>query len=363
MNERHRKPRLLIAGEFSAGKTQLINGLLDQQLLPSNVTSTSLPPIWLSQDHSETCRVGLDGSHHPLQGFENVPIDGTAFCQVAHDAPFLEYFDVIDTPGNSDPNIPAESWMRMLDYADAVLWCTNATQAWRQSEKAVWKGMNPRLHANSTLLITHADRLPDAETAVRLERRVYRDASEHFSNQMLVSLIDEQDLDRIADHLLELAGKISLTGTDTPTFEAQAPQAVVPQRPAGGRIMPRRVSAMAAAKQAMPAPQAAPASTPTPAPAAAHASAPTTAQPTRPIRPVRAKRPAAPQNVVPLFEGSSSTSKAEAIWALVSKGRPLNTADDFRACLADYAKMIDIAFEEMEHGPAELSSDVRHSRT
>lgn len=355
MNEHHRKPRLLIAGEFSAGKTQLINGLLDQQLLPSNVTSTSLPPIWLSQDHDETCRVGLDGTHHPFNGFDDVPIDGTAFCQVVHDAPFLEYFDVIDTPGNSDPNIPAESWMRMLEYADAVLWCTNATQAWRQSEKAVWKGMNPRLHENSTLLITHADRLPDAETAVRLERRVYRDASEHFSNQMLVSLIDEQDLDRIADHLLELAGKISLTGTDTPTFETQK-QAVAPQRPEGGRVMPRRVSASAITKSVMSPAQAAPAP-------ATQTAAPTAAQPTRPIRPVRAKRPAAPQNVVPLFEGSSSTSKAEAIWALVSKGRPLNTADDFRACLADYAKMIDIAFEEMEHGPAELSSDVRHSRT
>ena len=42
-----RLPRILVAGEFSSGKTQLISGLLGEAVLPSNVISTALPPIWL----------------------------------------------------------------------------------------------------------------------------------------------------------------------------------------------------------------------------------------------------------------------------------------------------------------------------
>ena len=43
--QRHaRKPRILVAGEFSAGKSTIINRLLGFELLPENVTSTSLPP-------------------------------------------------------------------------------------------------------------------------------------------------------------------------------------------------------------------------------------------------------------------------------------------------------------------------------
>ena len=60
---------------------------------------------------------------------------------LADNRPMLELMEIIDTPGNSDPNMAVETWQRMLEFADAVIWCTNATQAWRQSEAAVWDEM------------------------------------------------------------------------------------------------------------------------------------------------------------------------------------------------------------------------------
>jgi len=57
MTQQTRKPRLLIAGEFSSGKTQLITGLLQEEILPSNVTSTSLPPMWIKNDAAESSMV------------------------------------------------------------------------------------------------------------------------------------------------------------------------------------------------------------------------------------------------------------------------------------------------------------------
>jgi len=222
MTQQTRKPRLLIAGEFSSGKTQLITGLLQEEILPSNVTSTSLPPMWIKNDAAESSMVDLMGNRHPLPDLDDVSVSKTAFCEMQHDAEFLNHFEIIDTPGNSDPNIPPESWMRMLNCADVILWCTNATQAWRQSEKAVWLDMKPELCENATILITHGDRVIDERSQERLARRVRRDSQDFFDYQMLVSLIDEEDIQNISKHLIGLSSTLELTGVDEPEFEKKA---------------------------------------------------------------------------------------------------------------------------------------------
>ena len=139
-----RKPRILIAGEFSAGKTQLINGLVGSSVLPSNVTATALPPVWLVRGEPALMRVGFSGRGEPIADLGAIDLDKTQYCVLSNPSSALTQMDIIDTPGNSDPNMAAETWQRMLTFADAVVWCTNATQAWRQSEKAVWQAMPAR---------------------------------------------------------------------------------------------------------------------------------------------------------------------------------------------------------------------------
>lgn len=203
-----RKPRIMVAGEFSAGKTQLITGLLGERVLPSNVTPTSLPPIWLIGGNRALMAVGLDGVTRPIDSLDSVNVSETHFCILSHPAQFLERFDIIDTPGNSDPNIPSESWERMLGFADTVVWCTNATQAWRQSEKSVWKEMPPHLLTHATLLVTHADRMTDQRSTDRVFRRVQREAGAFFSSFLMASLIDPVDIDRITLHADALAQRL-----------------------------------------------------------------------------------------------------------------------------------------------------------
>lgn len=241
-----RKPRVLIAGEFSAGKTQLINGLLGSDALPSNVTSTSLPPIWLVEEDVDQFRMDTDGTTHALHSIDEVDVGDTHFCLKSHSSPILRHFDLIDTPGNSDPNIPAECWERMLSYADAVVWCSNAVQAWRQSEKSVWAEMPDHLVRTSTLLITHADRLPDQRSADKVMRRVRRDAGRYFSEFILASLLSETDIELIANHLVSLTSSLEdLPGAEqTDVAEARANavslvQDVAPDDELG--VRPRRV--------------------------------------------------------------------------------------------------------------------------
>lgn len=196
-----RKPRIVVAGEFSAGKSRLINGLIGTEVLPSNVTATSLPPIWLSAGEPGMTRVALDGTVTRIETLDGVDLEQTAYCTVAIRAPILEWCDLIDTPGNSDPNIPPESWERMLGHADTLIWCSPAMQAWRQSEKAVVCDMPPELLEKATLLVTQADRLPDDRARTKVERRVRRDTGALFDEVMLASLLDAGDLERIGERV------------------------------------------------------------------------------------------------------------------------------------------------------------------
>jgi hypothetical protein len=245
-----RKPRIMVAGEFSAGKTRLITGLLGSQVLPSNVTATSLPPVWLISGNETRSVVNLDGAARDVETLEGISVEDTHFCLLSTPSPFLERFDIIDTPGNSDPNIPSESWERMLGYADAVIWCTNATQAWRQSEKSVWNEMPDHLRQNATILITHADRLPDDRAAQRVLRRVKREAGAYFSSFLIASLLYPDDIRRIAEHLDTVAeGLDELPGEDNNIVEAfasSAQAAAVKLSTATATIRPRRIIKSAA---------------------------------------------------------------------------------------------------------------------
>lgn len=208
-----RKPRVMVAGEFSSGKTKLINGLLGETVLPSNVTATALPPIWLVSGDKGLLAVDLEGNQRPAASLQEVCVDDTSYCVLSHPAACLKQFEIIDTPGNSDPNIPAESWERMLAFADTVVWCSNATQAWRQSEKSVWTEMPDRL-LNATMVITHADRMTDATSAHRVLRRVTREAGEFFDEIMMASLMLDADIARIAHHLKTICKGLPLSGGD-----------------------------------------------------------------------------------------------------------------------------------------------------
>ena len=146
-----RLPRVIVTGEFSAGKTKLINGLVGQQVLPSNVTSTSLPPVWLMYGDDVSFRVDLDGKVHQVAGIGEVSVHDTLVYVTAIESETLRHMDIIDTPGNSDPNIPPICWERMVGHADMMIWCTGATQAWRQSEKSTVRDLPEEIRSQGML--------------------------------------------------------------------------------------------------------------------------------------------------------------------------------------------------------------------
>ncbi len=185
-----RKPRLAFMGEFSAGKSTLTNLLVGSTPLPMQVTATQLPPVWLSYGEAAAFREDLEGNITPLdiRDLSRVVPEETRVIRLSAKADILELCDLIDMPGISDPNMSPDLWQCVVDEADLVVWCTHATQAWRQSEAAVWSSMNPDLYKRSLLLLTRFDKLLNEHDRRRVLQRIRRETEGLFADCFPVSL-------------------------------------------------------------------------------------------------------------------------------------------------------------------------------
>ena len=187
-----RKPRIALMGEFSAGKSTLANLLMEQARSPVRVTATQLPPIWYSHGDAPPVRIDADGTESLLDSDDLTGISpaDTRAVRVFLQADVLRLCDLIDMPGSSDPNIAADVWQSMLPLADAVVWCTPATQAWRQTEAAIWEDTPPELHERSTLLVTRFDKVLTRDDGERLLARVRREVDGLFRHVLPACLTD-----------------------------------------------------------------------------------------------------------------------------------------------------------------------------
>lgn len=186
-----RKPVFALMGEFSAGKSTLMNFLLRKHALPTQVTATQLPPVWFSWGSKPAYVHGHDGSRTniELDQLDQVGVNDAQFIRIYLEADILEAVDLIDTPGISDPKIQADVWRRAVGQANGVLWCTHSTQAWRETERATWVALPDRLRNNSLLLVTRADALGGKDRQ-KVLRRVNREAGHLFNRTILFSARD-----------------------------------------------------------------------------------------------------------------------------------------------------------------------------
>lgn len=186
-----RKPRIAIMGEFSSGKSTLCNVLMGARPLLEKVTATQLPPVWLSYGPDDAYTMGLDGHAYDLDlaELELVSLETTEHVRIFMKSDILRYCDLIDMPGISDPSMSSEVWERMAHLADAVLWCTHATQAWRQSESGVWSTFPQEMRQNSLLLVTRFDKIVGESDRAKVLKRVKQETEGLFADVFPVSLL------------------------------------------------------------------------------------------------------------------------------------------------------------------------------
>ena len=185
------QPRLVLMGEFSAGKSTLSNMLLGSRPLPMRVTATRLPPVEITHGPEAAFAVAMDGSRSEidLENLEAVSLDETRSIELHMEAELLEHCALVDMPGVSDPSMQQQYWENVVGPKDHVIWCTHATQAWRQSEAAIWNVLRPNARGTNLLLITQFDKLRNDRDKKRVLKRMERETDGLFDAIYPVSLL------------------------------------------------------------------------------------------------------------------------------------------------------------------------------
>lgn len=184
-------PTVAVMGEFSSGKSSLINLLLNQPMLPTQVTSTQVPAVLLRHGpEPKATALNRNGTVDDVGDQDPFTLDYDTYALVrAHrPAPVLEHLTIIDTPGISDPLVTHSALEEYADLADMVLWCTHATQAWRESENAFWRTLPERLHKTSILVVTRADLLSPADIS-RVRNRLVQETGGLFRKLVFLSAL------------------------------------------------------------------------------------------------------------------------------------------------------------------------------
>lgn len=187
-----RKPRIALMGEFSAGKSTLMNLLLGCDPMPVRITATRVPPVWVTHGARGATLVREDGPEAAYNGADisEAPMTDTELIRFRMDSDILNLCDLIDIPGISDPNLNHESWLALLDEVDCVIWCTHATQAWRQSEAALWAQIRHSIQGPNHLVVTQFDKLRGERDQARVLARLEAEAGEVFDSITPIATLD-----------------------------------------------------------------------------------------------------------------------------------------------------------------------------
>jgi tRNA U34 5-carboxymethylaminomethyl modifying GTPase MnmE/TrmE len=175
--------KIALGGEFSSGKSTLTKMLLGEHVVETQAAANAAPTVIFKYSSEPGSFICFDDKKKQIPDFEALTESELrdANCIEIHlDLPFLKHFEIYDTPGTSDPTRDVDQLVEIADQVDKIIWCTNATQAWRESERRMWANLPNEIKQQSTLVVTHVD-LPNVKASLdRLLKRLTKEAGPLF---------------------------------------------------------------------------------------------------------------------------------------------------------------------------------------
>jgi hypothetical protein len=186
-------PCLALFGEFSAGKSSIVNLLVGRDILPTAVLSSTRRPTYVRYAPSLRIEaISEKGDREPISpdAIKTLAREDISHFDIGMPNDLLRRVVVLDTPGFADPFHHPERTLAAVDSADICIWCTLATQAWCRSERQIWLSMPARLRTSGILVATHIDTLAHGREQQRVRARLKREAGEFFSDIVLLAVPD-----------------------------------------------------------------------------------------------------------------------------------------------------------------------------
>ena len=253
--------RIAVIGEFNSGKSTLANLLVRIESLPTAVIpNTRIPTLLYHARAPEIFAVSPDRSRRRLRAAAPaVPPQPIFRLEVGLPVARLKAVEILDMPGLADARLDGSIADLPQHSVDIALWCTLCTQAWKESERAAWHDVAPRMRRRGFLVATHRDLLQSADVDKLLER-LHDDAGPWFRGVLPLSTLEALTVTRAghgAGAVWQASGAAALeTALDdlihSVRTERLAAALDVTARVAG-RALSRIAPAAAAAARAVPA--------------------------------------------------------------------------------------------------------------
>lgn len=187
--------RVVILGEYNSGKTAVTDLLLGDGLLPTSVVSNTQVPVLIT--HAEKAAlygVDQDGTLIRIDSDDDDPLLDIPYraLQIGLPIEWLRDYQILDTPSMVNADTFSEE-------ADIVIWCTVATRAWTESERATWSMLPLRCRRNGLLVVTHRYALQGEEEERQVTDRLRSLTDGLFRDVVLVEAAGEHS-DALAGH-------------------------------------------------------------------------------------------------------------------------------------------------------------------
>lgn len=180
--------RVAIIGEFNSGKSSLANLLVGIDSVPTAIVSnTRIPTLLYHAAMPEIFAVDVDGAKTTINIDNPLLATNAMRLEVGLPSERLKLVEFIDFPGLADPRFEDCAADLCAHGIDAVLWCTVATQAWKESERMAWSALSPRLHDRGILVVTHRDLLHNVQDEAKLLTRLRVDVGDGFREIIMLS--------------------------------------------------------------------------------------------------------------------------------------------------------------------------------
>jgi hypothetical protein len=163
--------RIAVTGEFNSGKSSLVNLLIGNPVMPTRaVSNTRVPTLIRYAAKPSVLAVYGSGKKLPLSKSGAPDPCGIVRFDVGLPVERLRLIEIADLPGMSDPWLSDRKHDLIELGVGAALWCTIATQAWKESERISWLNVPEAIRNRSVLAATNKDLLKADDEAKVMER-------------------------------------------------------------------------------------------------------------------------------------------------------------------------------------------------